>query len=229
MPLKFAKVVFIATGIGLVATQAYAKCNFDQPTGTCTATLRILSSGGSKPSYSTEVEIASSAGACSKVEYYVQSTPYTAIIRSDRVEHESLSSTSPIKRRDMKVAKCTAYQDGNQAPEGQGASASNSMSGRWSYSTSADGSSVSSEINLLQNEGNISGSGFDTMTHSYDGGSVTSRWKLKITGKLKGGSGSLTIVSKAVDPGDTNHTNRWSFELEGGALKLSNGAIYRKN
>lgn len=107
-----------------VAGHALAECNFDQPLGQCTGAARILQSGGSKPSYSAEVEITSSAGSCSKVEFYVGSKPYTSIIRESGSEQESLFGTSPIKKRDISVARCTAYagaanarssQDNNEA------------------------------------------------------------------------------------------------------------------
>lgn len=107
--MEIGKVILVAVGIGFVTPQAYAECNFDTPVGGCIGTVKLLNSGGAKPSFSAEIEITSSAGACSKVVYLVNSTPYTAIIRSDGVEHESLFGTSPIKRKDLTVSKCTAY------------------------------------------------------------------------------------------------------------------------
>lgn len=119
--LEFGKVIFIAASIGVAASQAHAQCNFDKPIGGCTATLQLQKTGGSKPSFSAEVEITSSAGSCSKVEYFVNSTPYTSIIRTDGVEHESLFGTSPIERGDIQVSKCTAYQDDGSGSEKQDA------------------------------------------------------------------------------------------------------------
>ncbi len=101
----------LAMANSLVPSLARAECNFDRPTASCKGSVTLLSSGGSKPSFNAEIEISSSAGACSKVEYFVNSTPYTSIIRSSGMEHESLFGTSPIRRNDIKVSKCTAYEN----------------------------------------------------------------------------------------------------------------------
>jgi len=227
--MKLSSAVLIVVAVAGSASQAYAECNFDKPKGACTATLRLLKSGGTKPSFSAEVEITSSAGSCSKVEYFVNSTPYTAIIRSNGSEHESLFGTSPIRKSDIEISKCIAYEGDSQASASQDASASGTLSGTWIYSAGTDGSNVSSTMNLADSGGRISGSGLDTMTNTYSGQPVTSRWKLSIQGQLKGKSGTLTIVSKATEPPVSSRTNRWKFEVEDGVLKLSNGAIYQKS
>ena len=105
-------IVFAAAG-SLPLSFARAECNFDKAIGSCRGSIKLVSSGGAKPSFNAEIEITSSTGACSKIEYVVQSTPYTAIVRSDGVEHESLFGTSPIRASDIKVSKCLAYKNNN--------------------------------------------------------------------------------------------------------------------
>lgn len=88
---------------------------FDQKVGSCIGTVRILSTSGSAPSFSAEVAIESSAGSCSKVEYYLFDTPQVAIIRSEGIEHESVFGTKKLKNNDIRVIQCTAYEGGGAA------------------------------------------------------------------------------------------------------------------
>ncbi|MCS4089129.1 hypothetical protein [Rhizobium sp. BK176] len=107
----------IAVLLPLSATAA--ECDFDKPAGSCTGSIRILSSGGSKPSYSAEIQVSSSAPSCSKVEYYLDNTPNTTILRSGNSEQESLFGTKPISRDNIQVAGCTAYASVGEAPQQQ--------------------------------------------------------------------------------------------------------------
>lgn len=104
----FLFVIFLAFPLSASAQQ----CNFDKKIGKCVGTIKILSTSGSAPSYSAEIAIESSAGSCSKVEYFLDNTPQTAIIRSSGVEHESLFGTKPIKKSAIRVIQCTAYENG---------------------------------------------------------------------------------------------------------------------
>lgn len=92
------------------APASASECNFDKPVGSCQGTIQIKSSSGSKPSYSAEIVVRSSAPSCSKVEYYLDYTPQVTIIRGSS-EPESLSGTTPITKKSVKVARCTAYED----------------------------------------------------------------------------------------------------------------------
>jgi hypothetical protein len=96
-----------------------AECDFDKPAGSCTGSVRILSSGGSKPSYSAEIQVSSSAPSCSKVEYYLDNTPNTTVLRSGNTEQESLFGTSPISKGSIEVKRCTAYASVGDAAQQQ--------------------------------------------------------------------------------------------------------------
>ena len=52
-----------------------ADCDFDRPVGKCTPTITLKRAYGSVPSYGAELLVRSSARNCSKVEYFVNSTP----------------------------------------------------------------------------------------------------------------------------------------------------------
>lgn len=146
-------VLTIANSMG--PSLARAECNFDKPVGSCEGSVTLLSSGGSKPSFNAEVEITSSAGSCSKVEYFVNSTPYTSIIRSNGAERESLSGTSPITSKDLKVSKCTAYaQPGaEQKNISHDAASYISVDGAW-YNVQDLGASGTHEMTLTIQEKN---------------------------------------------------------------------------
>lgn len=92
-----------------VETTNANECDFSQQTGVCRATINILSTGGSKPSYSAEIKVSSSAPTCSKVEYYLHNTLNTTVLKSSNTEHESLFGTEPIKKKSIKVSKCTQF------------------------------------------------------------------------------------------------------------------------
>lgn len=102
----------IAIGMFLTSTSVYAaECNFDKPIGGCQGSIEVTSSGGSKPSYSAEIVVRSSVPSCSKVEFRHDATPQTTVLRGGNSDVESLFGTSPISKRNLKVLRCTAYED----------------------------------------------------------------------------------------------------------------------
>ncbi|MEN3148865.1 hypothetical protein ABCW43_16295 [Neorhizobium sp. IRAMC:178] len=88
-----------------------AECNFQRPVGACAGRLEIITAGGASPSYTAEVRISSSAKSCSKVEYYLDATPHTTLLRNANTERESLFGTKPISSKSIGGVKCTAYED----------------------------------------------------------------------------------------------------------------------
>lgn len=89
---------------------AAVECNFSRPVGTCTGTISVLKTSGSKPSYAAEIRVSSSASACSKVEYYINSTPHQTVLKNASSDTESVSGTNPITRSDFRVSRCTTYE-----------------------------------------------------------------------------------------------------------------------
>jgi hypothetical protein len=86
------------------------ECNFDKRVGSCTGTIRVISTSGSKGSYAAEITMKSSASSCSKVEYYLENTPYTSIIKVGNSVGESVFGTKPITKKSFSVDKCTTYE-----------------------------------------------------------------------------------------------------------------------
>ncbi|MBW6425537.1 hypothetical protein KX729_29425 [Rhizobium sp. XQZ8] len=99
-----------------IAQDASAECDFQKPTGSCTGNITILSSGGSKPSYSAEVRVSSSAPSCSKVEYFLDNTPNTTVLKAGS-EQESLFGTKPISKKNITVRNCTTFASVGDPPK----------------------------------------------------------------------------------------------------------------
>jgi hypothetical protein len=84
-------------------------CNFDKRVGSCRGTIRVNSTSGSKGNYAAEITVSSSAPSCSKVEYYLDSTPHTTILKAGSSSGESVFGTSKISKKSFSVEKCTTY------------------------------------------------------------------------------------------------------------------------
>lgn len=101
--------LMLALVVTLSPAVALAECDFDKPLGSCRATISIDSTSGSKGSYSAEATVKSSASLCSKVEYFLDNTPQTTIIKSGTSEDESLFGTKPITKKSLQIRRCTKY------------------------------------------------------------------------------------------------------------------------
>jgi hypothetical protein len=86
------------------------ECNFDKRIGSCKGTIRVDSTSGSKGNYAAEITVSSSAPSCSKVEYYLDSTPYTTVLKAGSSSGESVFGTSKITKKNFSVDKCSTYE-----------------------------------------------------------------------------------------------------------------------
>lgn len=102
-----------------VKSATAAECDFDKPVGTCTAKLKILSTAGSKPSFSAEILVSSTVKSCSKVEWFLDSTPQITILKSKNSDTASVFGTSAIKKQDISIEKCTVYAEKGAAGSGK--------------------------------------------------------------------------------------------------------------
>ncbi|MCZ7861030.1 hypothetical protein O9X98_06390 [Agrobacterium salinitolerans] len=188
-----------------IAAPAMADCDFDKPISECKATITIDSTKGSKKSYSAEVTVKSSSS-CSKVEYYLDKTPQTTIIRSSRVEHESIFGTKPIDRSDISIFRCTQYAEldkGKRSSTKQDDEAGWSVTGSW-----VDDSSVQ-RLQIREVNGKITGTG--TISNQYpgsDGGTFTAVNKLAVSGSRSGEA--VTITTKDLEFGST-YTSQYTL------------------
>ncbi|WP_379069409.1 hypothetical protein ACHMW4_03855 [Mesorhizobium sp. UC22_110] len=95
-----------------------AECNFDKPVGKCIGSISVDSTSGSKPSFSAEITVSSTASACSKVEWYLDGTPYQTILKSTNSDSDSVHGTKPITRKSFSSIKCMTYEGGGNLATG---------------------------------------------------------------------------------------------------------------
>ena len=128
--------IFAASSSFVTAVPVWAECDFAKPIGACQARIIIDSTSGSKSSYSAEVTVRSSASSCSKVEYFLENTPHTTVIRRGNTEAESLFGTHAISKKSIKVQKCTAYASigNNGKSEGSSSNSPEFFRGHWTGS-----------------------------------------------------------------------------------------------
>lgn len=86
--------------------QAEQRCDCQKIIGKCRGAVEFLKAFGSKPSYGAEIIIHSSEKRCSKVEYFLDSTPHHSILVDRQKETESLFGTSPIRRENVVFHDC---------------------------------------------------------------------------------------------------------------------------
>jgi hypothetical protein len=168
------------TGFLCVGAEASATdCDFSKPAGTCRGKITIDSTSGSKPSYSAEYTITSSAATCSKVEYYIDNTPHQTVLKGRNSDQDSTFGTSPITKRDFKVKKCTAYVD-RDADGGKGDVGKSSakagpafFGGHWSGRVSMLLFSSSMTLTIAVNGTHASGRSVgDNDSIEFDNGSI---------------------------------------------------------
>ncbi|AZO45291.1 hypothetical protein LB559_06415 [Mesorhizobium sp. BR1-1-3] len=130
-------VVFAASMISMSSSLVQAaECDFKKPIGVCTGTIKVGKTAGSKKSFTTTLYVKSSAGACSKVEYFVDSTPYQTVLNNSNSDTESVFGTKPTIKSDVEVEKCTAYAIKGKDVVGEETSTSGqqSFAGHWTGS-----------------------------------------------------------------------------------------------
>lgn len=109
----------IAVLFAVDAVYAAPQCDCQKIVDRCSGAIEFVKSYGAKPSYGAEIVVHSSAAVCSKVEYFVDSTPYQTILVNKRSEPESLFGTSPIKESNVRYAGCYVCASANDKSSGK--------------------------------------------------------------------------------------------------------------
>ncbi|HBT4728817.1 MULTISPECIES: hypothetical protein [Klebsiella pneumoniae complex] len=81
-------------------------CDCTRTVGRCSGSAYLTNSSGSHGNYRGEVKITSSLPSCSKIEYYVNNTPYSTILSNSNTEVENIFGTSPINKNDVIFKSC---------------------------------------------------------------------------------------------------------------------------
>jgi hypothetical protein len=118
-----------------------ADCDCQTVVANCSGAIEFVRGYGSSKNYGAEIKVHSSAPSCSKVEYFVDSTPYQTILINRNEESESLFGTSPITEKNIKYSACRVCKGG------QGASGKNAAGqGGQGYKSCSPGDSGRTKV-----------------------------------------------------------------------------------
>lgn len=81
------------------------ECDCSVTQGSCQATINVLTSSGVSGGYAAEYKVTSSQ-VCSRVDYYIDNTPNTSILKTSTASTESSFGTSPITDKSFQVISC---------------------------------------------------------------------------------------------------------------------------
>lgn len=139
-----------------------SECDCTKIIGKCNGAIEFVKSFGSAPSYGAEIYVHSSEAQCSRVDYYVDSTPYQSYFNGSIKEFETLFGTKPISAKDVTYEACYLCTKVGSAPEvvsSSDAPVGIDFSGAWVYrERNIFGFVNSGPVNLVVKAGQISGS-----------------------------------------------------------------------
>lgn len=81
-------------------------CDCTKIVGRCSGSANLTKSSGSKGNYSGVLEITSSAPSCSRVDYYVDNTPYSSVLNTSNKTTETVFGTSPVTKKSIEFKSC---------------------------------------------------------------------------------------------------------------------------
>ncbi|MCS4089215.1 hypothetical protein [Rhizobium sp. BK176] len=217
--MRITSILYLAAGFLSAPTIGFAaaECNFDRPVGSCKGTIQVLSSGGSTPSFTAEIKVQSSAKSCSKVEYSLDSTPQTTILRGGNSTQESLSGTTPISKTSIQVQKCTAYEDA-ATPKKTVDGLDAELNGTWLRKLNLSTIKGTVRIDLSDSGGAISGSANYAVNEQY----LPGKWKKKTESKSL--NGTREGVNVTLTLGDSPYPVR--LVLKGRKLIGEDGQVW---
>ncbi|BET09457.1 hypothetical protein THI4931_04990 [Pandoraea sputorum] len=124
-----------------VATTANAQgnnCDCQQIVDTCAASVSVVPTESTKGSYSADLKFTSSAPICSKVDYYVDGTPYFTILSQGNRGEDRVFGQKPISRANVSGVTCRVCKradggaTGTQSVPGQvGQAFTSQLDGTW--------------------------------------------------------------------------------------------------
>lgn len=220
-------VCYLVALIALSAGYSVAEdCDCQEVVGTCRGAVDVISTAGSAPSFSAEVLVRSSQSSCSKVEYYVDSTPYQTVLISGNRDTESLSGTKPISRQNITQVACYVCASGDAKEAAKKPTAPES--GNWHGSYTQPDYTISFTANLTFKDGRITGSIHES--HPLAGGSISA----SVTGTYTDDSVSFTKTydgtaginhgvsySGSYTPGSNAISGQWSVQGMSGSFQMS--------
>lgn len=105
-------------GFFLHASVVFAdQCDCQKNVGQCKGAIEFVRGYGTKPNFGAEIIVHSSENSCSKVEYYVDSTPYQTVLVNTKQESESLFGTSPISKKNVIYERCVVCANASKTAQ----------------------------------------------------------------------------------------------------------------
>lgn len=92
-----------------MSTIAFAQgnnCDCQQIVGTCAVSVSLIPTESTKGSYGADLKFTSSAPICSKVDYYVDGTPYFTILSQGNQGEDRIFGQKPIVRSAVSGISC---------------------------------------------------------------------------------------------------------------------------
>ncbi|VVE89408.1 hypothetical protein PBR20603_03377 [Pandoraea bronchicola] len=108
----------MALVVAVLSASAHAQgnnCDCQQYTAACEASINVVPTTSTKGSYGADLQIRSTAPQCSKVDYYVDRTPYFTILSQSHQGEDRVFGQKPITRADISSISCHVcrQQDAN--------------------------------------------------------------------------------------------------------------------
>ncbi|VVD70178.1 hypothetical protein PPN31114_00567 [Pandoraea pneumonica] len=111
-----------------------SNCDCQQIVGACAASVRVVPTDAKKGSYGADLLITSTAPTCSKVDYFVDGTPYFTILNQGNTGEDRVFGQKPISRENVSSISChvCASTTPRSAPAAQPVPArTNGLDGQW--------------------------------------------------------------------------------------------------
>ncbi|TLP71329.1 hypothetical protein FEA48_21125 [Pseudomonas nitroreducens] len=194
--------------MGASAFAAGYNCDCAQIVGSCAASISVKPTDSTKGSYGAELTITSSSPICSKVDYYIDSTPYFTVLSQGNTASDSTYGLKPIFRENVKIESCKVCKQVGAEPAKdaqktapESASGDADLSGRWAVTEICSWGRGSGELSLTK-----AGAGSYSVTGSFsnitvDSGRVDGS-NVSIQGTYHGffGSNNATYTGTVTDP-----------------------------
>lgn len=97
-------------------------CDCQQYTAACEASINVVPTTSMKGSYGADLHIRSTAPRCSKVDYYVDGTPYFTILSQGSQGEDRVFGQKPVTRENINSISCHVcrQEDANTSSNSQG-------------------------------------------------------------------------------------------------------------
>ena len=108
---RTAELIFVLFGSATASAQT---CDCSRFIGSCQGAISV-SPRGTTGSYGADLGIRSSAPRCSRVDYYVDNTPYFNVLSNTSTTEDSVFGTSPITQGSVSDVQCRVCAMGGTA------------------------------------------------------------------------------------------------------------------